>query len=354
MASQATKPVVYVVSLLVMALAVSIGWFAASLRPDARPALTSALDVLPARTTVVGFTDWAQIRDHLGLGDVDTRRERSSLTNDASARDVASRSLLRRDVEPMHDVLGWSAADVEWEVFGQDQIGAASVVRLDGTISFDDVRDRLAAAGYARVGATWRATEESHRLPSILTNVALVPRHRLIVMSDQPKQIPDVLDVIAKRAPSLAGGRAAADTAHALAGSDSVILQGGTLACTTTGVAGEAEVQRQARTAIERVGALAPYRFSGRGLVDRGGSGFSAQHVVFAMTFDSAVEASEQADVRGRLATGPFIGRTGSTEETLRLRSAGADESTVRLDFAHDPDTVDFMTGTGPVLFASC
>ena len=72
------------------------------------------------------------------------------------------------------------------------------------------------------------------------------------------------------------------------------------------------------------------------------------------MTFDSAVDASEQADVRARLATGPFIGRTGSIDETLRLRSAGADESTVRLDFAHDPDTDVFMTGTGPVLFASC
>ena len=354
MGLRATKPVGYGVSLLVIALALGAGWWAGSLRPDSRPPLTSALDVLPARTSVVGFTDWAQIRDHVGLGDVDTRRERAALTNDASARDVASRSLIRRDVELMHDVLGWSAADVEWEVFGQDRIGAASVVRLDGAISFADVRDRLADAGYARVGATWRATDETRRLPSILTNVALVPRQRLIVMSDQPKQIPDVLDVIDKRAPSLAASRAPADTAHALAGSDSVILQGGTLACKTTAVTADAEVQRQARTAIERAGALVPYRFSGRGLVDRGGSGFSAQQVVFAMTFDSAVEASEQADVRARLAAGPFIGRTGSIEETLRLRSAGADESTVRLDFAHDPDTVDFMTGMGPVLFASC
>ena len=163
-----------------------------------------------------------------------------------------------------------------------------------------------------------------------------------------------VLAVVAGKARSLADGHAAADTARALAGSDSVLLQGGRLACQTTALARDAELQRQAQTAVERAGALEPYRFSGRGLTDRGGSGFSAQRVVFAMTFDSAVEASEQADVRARLATGPFIGRTGPIDETLRLRSADADEATVRLDFAHDPDTDVFMTGTGPVLFATC
>jgi hypothetical protein len=89
-------------------------------------------------------------------------------------------------------------------------------------------------------------------------------------------------------------------------------------------------------------------------VVDSGGSGFSAQRVTFAMTFGSAVDATEQAQVRSRLATGPFIGRTGQLDETLRLRSATSDDSTVRLDFAHDPDTDVFMTGTGPVLFATC
>ena len=137
-----------------------------------------------------------------------------------------------------------------------------------------------------------------------------------------------------------------------------MILQADSLACRTTSVARDAELERQARTAVERVGALATYRFSGRGIVDRGGSGFSAQRVVFAMTFGSAAQASEQADMRARLSTTLIqlfeSGRTGSIDETLRLRSADADGSTVRLDFAHDPDTDVFMTGTGPVLFASC
>lgn len=344
---------VYVASLLVIALAVAFGWWAAALRPDTRPALTSALDVLPARTTIVGFTHWERIREHLGLGVVDTSKERSELTNAASSRDLTTRSLIGRDVERMHDLVGWSSADFEWEVFGQDRVGSADVVRLDGSVSFAETRAKLKAAGYQQDGPTWTAPDRTD-IPGVLAHIALVPRQRLVVMSDQSGPIPDVLDVIAGRAPSLAGNHAAADTAEALAGSDSVILQGGTLACGTTAVARDVDLERQAQIAVERVGSLESYRFSGRGLVDRGGSGFSAQRLVFAMTFESAVVASEQARVRARLSTGPFIGRSGSIGDTLRLRSSGVDESTVRLSFGHDPDTDVFMTGTGPVLFASC
>lgn len=336
---QRVRPGVYVASVLVIALAVSTGWWAAALRPDTRPALTSALDVLPFRSNVVGFTHWSQIREEVGI-------------DAAARRDLTTRSVVD-EVENMRGVLGWSPADLEWEVYGQDPSGAAAVVRLDGSVSFDDVRDKLRSTGYRHVGSMWRAAESS-TLPDTLSNVALVPRQRLVVMSGQNAQIPRVLDVIEGRARSLAARQDAAVTAQALAGSDSVILQGGALGCDTTAVTSGDDRVRQARAAVERAGGLVPYRYSGRGVVDTGGSGFSAQHVVFAMTFDSAVAASEQAQVRARLATGAFIGRTGRIDETLRLRSAAADESTARLDFAHDPGTAVFMTGTGPVLFAAC
>jgi len=345
-------PAAWVVSVLVIALALGGGWWAAALKPDTRPVLTSALDALPADTTVVGFTDWSRIRDHLRLGVVDTRVERSKLAGTADRRDLSTRSVIGGEVDEMHDLLGWSAADVGWEVYGQDLAGTATVIRLGRTISFDDVRSKLRAAGYRQDGPRWRAGRPTG-LPETFVNVALVPRQRLVVLSDRSSQLAQVLDVIDGRARSLAGNPAAAETARALAGSDSVLLQGGTLACQTTAVSG-ADRERQARAAIDRAGDLEPYRFSGRGIVDRGGSGFSAQRLVFAMTFESAVVASEQAQVRARLATGPFIGRNGPIDETLRLSSSVADESTARMSFAHDPDSAVFMTGTGPVLFATC
>ena len=341
-----------VISLLVIGLAVGGGWWAAALRPDTRPALTSALDVLPARTTVVGFTHWAGIRDHLGVEDVDSRAARDDLVTEAARRDLSRRSVIGSADEEIYERLGWSPAEVEWEVYGQDRVGPADVVRLDASVSFDALRDRLRDAGYRQRGRVWR-TAELDGLPGIMANVALVPRQRLVVMSDRSSQVPAVLDVVDGRARSLAGSSAAADTAQALAGSDSVILQAGNLGCESTAVVAEDRAE-QVRAAVERAGALAPYRFSGRGLLERGGSGFSAQQLSFAMTFDSAVVASEQARVRSRLSTGPFVGRTGPVSDTLRLTSASADASTVRLAFDHDPDTDVFMPGTGPVLFASC
>lgn len=352
MGSRAAGPVVYVVAVLITVLALGGGWWAAALRPDTRPPLTSALDVLPVRTNVVGFTDWSQVRQAVGLGTVDTAAEREELEGTSATRDLSTRSVVGRTVEEMHDILGWSPADIEWEAYGQDPKGAADVVRLDGSMSFDQLRDKLRAAGYSQDGETWRVSKRTV-LPDITTHIALVPRQRLVVMSDQAFRVPEVLDVVHGRARSLASSRVAAGTAQALSGSDNALMQRGVLGCESTAVTG-GEREEQARAAVESAGDLEPYRFSGRGLVDHGGSGFAAQDVVFAMTFDSAAEAAEQASVRARLSRGPFIGRIGPTSETLRLQSALADEATVRLAFAHDPDTDVFMTGTGPVLFATC
>lgn len=343
---------VYVVSILVIALAVAGGWWSGALRPDTRPALTSALDVLPASTSIVGFTDWAQIRETLELGTVDTAGERDELTDESAIRDLSTRSVIG-EAGAMHEVLGWSAAEIDWEAYGQDREGAAAVVRLDGSVSYDAIRSRLREAGYSRDGQVWSSTERTG-LPDITAHVGLVPRQRLVVMSDAKARVPLVLDVAAGRARSLARNHAAADTARVLADTESVLMQGGTLGCETTAVGGGADKEQQARAAVQRAGGLESYRFSGRGLVDHGGLGFSAQRLVFAMTFESSAVASEQARVRERLAGGPFIGRFGQLEETLRLQTSANDGPTVQMTFAHDPETDVFMTGLGPLLFATC
>ncbi len=338
---------------VVLAATLAAGWSAATLRPDSRPALTSALDAIPVTSTAVGFTDWKQIRGSMSADEIDTTGERAELVGTSASRDRTTRSVIRGSAELMNDVLGWSAADVDWEVLQQDPRGTSDVIRLGRSVSFDDVRAGLREAGFRQNGATWRPTRNTG-LPSIFAEVALVPRQRLIVLSDTRGQASVVLDVIAGKARSLASRQEAAATAEALSGNDSVLLQAGALGCTSTALPADDRFEEQARVAIERAGGLAAYRYSGRGLLDRGGSGFSAQDVTFAMTFASASVASDQAQVREQLAAGPFIGRIGRVEETLRLSSSSYDGPTVRLQFAHDPGTDVFMTGTGPVLFAAC
>ena len=116
----------------------------------------------------------------------------------------------------------------------------------------------------------------------------------------------------------------------------------------------EGPAQEQARAAQQRAGTLREVAVSGRAITDRGGLGPDAQTMRFATTFDDVATAREQVAVRAALATGPFIGRTGQVEDTLRLRDTDVRGATAVLVMDHDPETDVFMTGTGPALFATC
>jgi hypothetical protein len=334
-----------VAAVVVIAAALGIGWSSPRvLDADARPDLSAALATLPTDVRTVGFTDWPAIRDGVGAGE-------------ASSRDLVTRSVVAGQADVLEEVLGWSPSDVDWEVYAQTNQADHVTVRLTRSVSFDRIRTKLRASGYRESGRLWTLAEDSvasKGLTDIETVVALVPRQRLVVLTSAPAPARTVLRVIDGDARSLAGVRAAADTAEALAGNDTVLLQSGRDACKDTAVVNDPDAERQARTALQRAGSLAPYVYSGRALRDEGGSGFGAQHVVFAMTFASPATAWNQAAVRTELATGPFIGRQGRISETLRDPDVRVHDSTLRMAFDHDPDTDVFMTGTGPVLFASC
>lgn len=329
---------------LAIVVALGAGWSAHALDPDTRPAVTTALDTLPVATRGAGFTHWAAIREHVGA-------------DDASSRDLSTRSVIEEQGGVLRKTLGWSLSDVEWEVYAQTNQGEHATVRLDGSVSFDDVRARLRASGYEHDGRLWTLPSDALvglQLTDLESVVSLLPRQRLVLLTNSAATARSVLRVIDGHAPSLAGVHAAADTAQALAGSDAMLLESGRDGCKGAAISDDPDAEQQARVAERRAGGLQPYVFSGRGLADDGGSGFDAQRMVFAMTFDSAATATRQARVRERLATGPFIGRQGQVSDTLRHPDTRTDGRTLRLAFDHDPDTGVFMTGAGPALFASC
>jgi hypothetical protein len=312
---------------------------------------------LPADAKVVGFTDWAKIRRHMGLGSASTAAARASLNTDASSRDLSTRSVIGGAVEDMHVSYGWSAADVDWEAYGQAQDGAAMVARLDDSVSLDDVKSRLRELGYSRDGRVWTASGATldavgSELGSTLGSVAIVPDQRLVVAADRSTYVSSVLDVIQRDQPSLLSVRPAAGVASALAGADAALLQSDRFVCEPTGLQDQdATVQSQGRAAVERAGGLETPTYSGRAIFD---DSRTTQTVIFAMTFGSPQVASEQLRVRTALSSGPFIGRSGRIEDSLDLVHKQVDESTVALLFDHDPETTVYMTGDGPLLFAGC
>jgi hypothetical protein len=140
---------------LVVALALAGGFWASGHTADTRSSLTAALDTLPDDTQTAGFTDWSRIRQRLDLGSARTKAARAALNDDASLRDLTTRSVIGRSIEAMHSSFGWSAADLDWEVYGQAGDGSAMVAHLDRSVSLADVRAGLRKLGYSHDGRIW-------------------------------------------------------------------------------------------------------------------------------------------------------------------------------------------------------
>jgi len=347
---------------LVAGGALAGGYWASGTTADTRSSLTSALDSLPKETLVSGFTDWTLIRRHLGLGSASTASARASLNDDASLRDLSTRSVLGRSVEEMHDAYGWSAANVDWEIYGQATNGSVMVAHLDRSVSLDAVRAGLRHQGYVRRGRVWSVgetvgTSAGSDLATTLAAVAIVPRGRLVVAADRASYVPTVLDVIDRKQPSLLSRRPVSEVASSLVGTDSALFQTSAFACESTSLKDKAaDVRAEGRAAVARAGGLVDVGMAGRGVVDHGDTGpaKTRQEMRFAMAFDSPAAAARQLRVRTALASGPFIGRTGNIEDSLVLTGSNVEGNVANLRFSHDPESAAFMVGSGPLLFASC
>lgn len=343
------------VPIVAISAALALGSWASGREPDTRSSLAASLDVLPAGTRVAGFTDWAEIRRELGIAPGSTAAARDALSSDASLRDLTTRSVLGGSIAPMHELYGWSAADLEWESYGESPAGAAMVARLVDSVSIDEIQSRLGRLGYSRDGEVWTLDEAGSAtvgtdLAGTLGQLAFVPRERLVVAA-RAEFIPEVLDTIRGREASALATRPLADVAAALGGSTTAVLQAGSFGCRATSLddLGPA-VRAQADAAIARSGVLATPTFTGRGLRGRG----ATQTISFAAAFGSPAQAASQLTVRTALAQGSFIGRSGQIEDTLELEDAKAEGSVATLSFTTDPARAAYMSGEGPLLFAAC
>ncbi len=341
--------------LLVIGVALAGGYWVSGRVGDTRSSLTSALDSVPADTLVAGFTDWANIRERLDVGDASTASGRATLNDDAALRDLSTRSVIGRFVEEMHTSFGWSVANLDWEVFGQAADGAAMVGRFDSSVSLADVRGALRKLGYIADGRVWsssKSTPTTGDLSSALASIAIVPGKRLVVAADRRSYVMTVLRTIDRDAPSLLSVSAASEVAEALAGSDAALIQSGPFACSGATLERQsADVQAQATAAIARAGNLADFTFAGRGLTD---ISTHKQQLKFAMGFDSPSQAAAQLTTRKALARGAFIGGSGRVEDSLQLTGTRVEGSTAVLRFDHDPVSATYMGGLGPIVFASC
>jgi hypothetical protein len=316
--------------------AVALGVFAGRAAPaGGRAPLAVAVASLPDDTTVLGFTDWGSILSRYSVAE-------------SNQRDLSTRSALAdADLDQMHDALGLRLNDLSWEAYGLDREGGVAVVGVKNVPTAEHLR----RAGYRVDGRVWRASGQVEADQPVYRFVAPMPRRHLVVMSDRLTSLHQALATIDGDKPSLADSRDIADVVRELAGSEAALIQTGALGCEATVATIDSDTVPQVRAAQDRFGKLTRYRLLGRGLSD---DGSSLQRFVVAMPFGSTAVATAQAHIRARMSEGPFIGRSGSMHEVLRLRSARNDGSTAVLTYAHPVDSDYLMPGRGPLLPASC
>lgn len=294
-----------------------------------RDPLGAAVDALPGIALTADVTVWSRIRGGL---------------DDASLRDVTTRSTIAVLAGEMRERLGWDPTDLDWESFTTFGDGGVTVVSL-GRVSNREVRSSFRDLTGGR-GDVWDigSADVSSDFAVTFQRARLLPERRMLVLGS-PGAVAEAVDTIEGRGGSLLDQRPVADLVRSLGDVASVSLQERAVACQDDGL-GDDE-----RAALVRAAGapLVDPLWSARALLDD-----TPQRLVSALAFASPQQARDQLAARVPLTSGEFVGRGGRVEDSLRDLRAAADGAVTVLDLELTPEAELFMAGTGPVVFSGC
>lgn len=336
--------------LVAAAVVAVLGW-----RASTRPLLARAVELAPAGTERLSWTDWAAVRRELGVerDDSPSARELDDLLARAFERDLASTSALVGSSPTLHREYGFSPASLSWELFAQGPEGAVEILGFGQGTDLGALGDRLERLGYQRPAeaeGVWRGGADvlariGPDLTPELQYVALL-EDGLVLSSDRPDYL--------ERAVAVARGEE-----EAVTGLDQVVEASGSplAAAVFTGAHACEELAMAQADDVDREQAEALLSDAG-GVHPMTGFAMSAQAdggVRVTMAFETEEHAREDADSRSALASGPAPGQGGDFGDRFTVTSAVARGSTVVLELA--PEEGEYVLSdltSGPVLFASC
>lgn len=352
--SWVTRPVVTATSIVLIGGSIVMGVVAEErLTPEA--GATEIARLAPSDVASIDVTDWSALRERLGTGGDD-------LVEQAAARDLATRSTLVSSGEVVADELGWSPATVRWEALVQTTAGAALLLGLPESDS--TTRERMRDLGYVQDGDDWTIELADLRAggvstPETFQHVRLLG-DGVLVASSEVAAVELMGEVADGSSPSLTDDPSGLRTWVQASDLDAFTLQSGSAGCASTDPAESGpDIAAQAAVAVEGAGVLQQYRWLLRGLGagdpdDARADDRADDRFEVAMAFDSGPVAASQAEVRSRLATGPFIGQTGTVEESIALTRHAVDGSVAVLEFDRQDGAASLMSFIGPLVLASC
>ncbi len=341
---------VLALALVAAAVVVVVRWW----RDENRTDLEQALSMAPHDSQQLSWTDWAGVRDELDLdlGDDPADDDIAELLDRGFEADLTQTTALGDSALVIQQVLGFSPATVDWELFSQSEEGAAVMLRLPDSADFEAITANLEHAGYGEPeeddGVWDGGVEVIARIGGITPELAYVvvdEERRLILSSDDRSY----LEAAAADARDEDGPGGLDDVVAAADDPLVAAVYTGDHACAKLAMSQAAPVdQDQADTLVDAAGDLNPLTGFAIG-VRPGGD------VRVTMSFESEEQARTNADTRARLASGPAPGKGGDFADLFELGEVSADGGTVTMEL--DPVEGGYVFSAlkdGPVLFATC
>ncbi|MBM7507725.1 hypothetical protein JOE61_001539 [Nocardioides salarius] len=357
--------VVALTLLLIAVLAVGVRWWRG---PGSD--LERAVSLAPADTQRWTWTDWAAVRERLGVTGTDDDAVRRLLDAGFDA-DLTSASGLVESAPLLAQSFGWSPASIDWELLAQSPDGALEIVGLGDDADASALGDRLESLGYTRPDSpegVWEGGEEvlarlnaasgSAGTPT-LQFVALDEERSLLLASDQRAYLERSLEEAAdEHEPSAAG---VTDVLGTLPAQPlSAVLLTGEQACgsLSMGGAGDSD-QAAADELLAQAGPVSPLTGFVLALLppeeDGDGGSQAPLDLRVGLGFESEEQARTNADTRAALAAGPAPGQGGAFSDRFTVDEVTADATTVTLDLAPVAGAFPLSDlSDGPLLFATC
>ncbi len=276
-----------------------------------------------------------------------------ALIDAAYRRDLSSASALGTSAATLDEKLGLSPVNLDWEVFAQSRDGAALIMAVPDSVSFADLADRLESLGFARpedAEGTWSGgVDVVARIGSLTPQLQywnLLEDEGLVVTSDTAGYA-----AVATAAVLGDGDRVEGldDVVDPSGEPESAVVLTGSYTCEKLAMAqADGPDQDQAAELVAAAGTVSPLT----------GFALSAQpdgRIRAVLSFESDVQARDNADSRAALAAGPAPGQGGDFGDRFTVVSSTAQDRSVVLELEPvDGAYVVSDLGSGPVLFATC
>lgn len=325
-----------------------------------RTGLEEAIGVVPKATMRLGFTDWAAVRDRLGVPDQDRPSAATieALASKGYDSDLTAASSIDDSTAALQENFGFSPATADWEAYAQSRQGATMVVRMPDSFDLEHVTGHLEDLGFTKPSkpdGVWKGGVDLVAAidPTItpeLQYVAVLADQHLVVTSDEESYAETAAKVARGDRASLADLESTRDLVGKLDEPAAAMVWTRDFACDDLAMS-QADDDSQARASdlVDKAGGVTPLS----GLVmamepDR--------TLVVGELFEDSRQAKDNLEPRAKLAVGEAPGRGGSFSDDLKLVSSRTSGSAVLLEL-RPKATSGFVLSAldnGPVLFATC